>query len=144
MGNAWGVITKEMKRIIALSPVLVAVLVFALLGVQQASALEFETRITNQSGSAATVDVYTKGSTGAAAKYSSLTIPNNTTSDPVTFLGLTGLCLSYLVGQVGNSSVSQMPCTGSEGASTTERCCANLNFRIYKRNDGTYHFQRLQ
>lgn len=142
MENSWRINIKSMKgMIIVLSFALAAVLLSGAVGIYQASALEFEIKITNLSGSTATVNVYGKSATGSASLYSTLTIPNNQTQS-ASFLSLTGTCPSYLTGTVGNKSIYPMTCSGNENASTTERCCANPNFKVYKKSDGTYHFEK--
>jgi len=109
--------------------------------VHHASALEFEVKITNLSGATATVKVYSKGNTGEASLYSTLTIPNNQ-NQTTSFLSLTGLCPSYLTGTVGGKNIYPLTCNGNESASTAERCCTSPKFNIFKKSDGTYHFEK--
>lgn len=112
-------------------------------GINHAFALEFETSIRNNSGATVAVQVYSKGATGSASQYADFSLFNQD-SRTVTFLGLTGICLSYLKGTVGGSTIPQMTCNGNESASTSDRCCGNYTFEIYKRNDNTYHFRKIQ
>jgi hypothetical protein len=122
---------------------LVAAALSYLILVQQAAAFEMTTEITNLSGAAVVVDLYAKGATGSAALYSTLSI-SNATKKSTTFLSLTGLCPSYLTGKVGDAPIAQMTCGGAESSSTSERCCANLQFTVYKKPDGSYHFVKMQ
>jgi hypothetical protein len=129
------------KKIFILSCALAALSLLCTVWVHQVSALEFEVKITNLSGATAMVKVYSKGATGAASLYSTLTIPNNQ-NQTTSFLSLTGLCPSYLTGTVGSKNIYPMTCNGNESASTTERCCASPKFNIVKKSDGTYHFEK--
>ncbi len=121
---------------------LVAAALSCLISVQQAEAFEMTTEITNLSGAAVLVDLYAKGTSGSATLYSTLSIPN-VAKKSATFLSLTGLCPSYITGKVGNAPIVPMTCGGAESSSTSERCCANLRFSVYKMPDGTYHFARM-
>ena len=142
MENIWRATMKRMKRkIIILSCTLAAFSVLSMVWVHQVSALEFEVKITNLSGATATVNVYSKGTTGAASLYSTLVIPNNQ-NQTTSFLSLTRLCPSYLTGTVGSKNIYPITCNGNESASTTERCCASPKFNIFKKSDGTYHFEK--
>lgn len=142
MESIWRATMKRMKqKIIILSCTLAALSLLSMVWVHQVSALEFEVKITNLSGTTATVKVYSKGVTGAASLYSTLTIPNNQ-NQTTSFLSLTGLCPSYLTGTVGNKNIYPMTCNGNESASTAERCCASPKFNIFKKSDGTYHFEK--
>ena len=127
---------KKMLSVFAL-----AIALSGLIWVQQAAAFEMTTDISNFSGATATVEIYAKSATGSATRYSSRSIPNATTQT-TTFHSLTGVCPSYLTGTVGNVAITQMTCSGAESSSTSERCCANLKFSVYKKPDGTYHFAR--
>lgn len=121
-------------------------LVVALSGLiwaHQASAFEMTTEVKNLSGTTAVVEVYAKSTTGTATRYSTLSITNGETK-PATFLSLTGLCPSYVTGKVGNATIQQMSCSGVENSSTTERCCANLKFNVIKKQNGSYHFEKIQ
>lgn len=121
-------------------------LVVALSGLiwaHQASAFEMTTEVNNLSGTTATVEIYAKSSTGTATRYSTLSITNATTQT-TTFLSLTGLCPSYVTGKVGNATIKQMTCSGAESSSTSERCCANLKFNVIKKQNGSYHFEKIQ
>jgi len=126
-----------------LSGFTLAVALSGLIWVHQASAFEMTMEISNFSGTTANVEIYAKSATTSATRYSSRSIQNGTTQT-TTFLGLTGVCPSYLTGTVGNVAIMQMTCSGAESSSTSERCCANLKFSLYKKPDGTYHFARMQ
>jgi len=115
----------------------------SLTSTRHACALEFTTDVSNYSGSRATVDVYAKGTTGPATRYSTLHLADGTMKT-TTFLGMTYICLSYLTGTAGdNKPITPMSCSGVEN-STTERCCGNYKFKVVNKGDGTYHFQKIQ
>lgn len=114
-----------------------------LIWAHQASAFEMITEVNNLSGTTAIVEIYAKSSTGTATRYSTLSITNATTQT-TTFLSLTGLCPSYVTGKVGNATIKQMTCSGAESSSTSKRCCANLKFNVIKKQNGSYHFEKIQ
>lgn len=107
-------------------------------------AVHMTTEVTNLSGATVAVELYAKSLTGPASRYSEFSISHGEIRSAKFLSVVAGLCPSYLTGKAGNALISQTSCSGAEGSSTTERCCANLKFNVIKKQDGTYHFQKVQ
>ncbi len=108
------------------------------------AAVHMTTEVTNLSGATVAVELYAKSLTGTTSRYSEFSISHGEIRSAKFLSVVAGLCPSYLTGKVGNAVISQTSCSGAESSSTTERCCTNLKFNVIKKQDGTYHFQKVQ
>lgn len=105
------------------------------------------TQISNASGTTADITVYARNykdsSTAPALSYAAFSLADNRTRQ-IYFFGLAGTWLSYLTGSVGQQTIVPMNCKGVENGDTSVSCTANSAFRVVKRSDGSYHFEKTQ
>lgn len=126
---------------------LAATVLALLLTAPMASHASAYTQISNASGTTADITVYARNykdpPTAPAMSYAAFSLADNRTRQ-IYFFGLAGTWLSYLTGSVGQQPIVPMNCKGVENGDTSVSCCVNSTFRVVKRSDGSYHFEKTQ